>query len=78
MNLTNPVVRFPRQPRNARHLYVVCRVDGPDMGSLVDRFTLTRGYWAEDEANRRADELNAGVVGAGVVYFCQPARVSDA
>ena len=69
---------YPRQPRDARHLYAICRFDGFREGSdPLDSFVLTRGYWDESTAQARASELNAAVADSGERYFVLPVRVRD-
>lgn len=49
-----PPAQFPRPPRDRRHVFAVCRLDGlcersdPAEGSM-----LTRGSWTEEEASRQ-------------------------
>ncbi len=72
------ILRFPRQPRDARHLYAICRFDGFREGSdPLEAFVLTRGYWDEATAQARAGELNAAVADSGERYFVLPVRVRD-
>lgn len=69
-------LKYPQQPLGARHLFAVCRYDGPVGGDPARGFILTRGYWTEAEANDKAGELNAKVgQDAATVYFVRPVRV---
>lgn len=68
--------RFPRPPRGQRHLFVVCRYDGP-REDMTQAFILTRGYWSEDEANNKAGEQNDAEGSGDSTYFVLPARVAD-
>ena len=44
---------------------------------MTEAFALTRGYWSEDEANRKAAELNDGSADGGTVYFVLPVGVAE-
>ena len=69
--------RFPRAPHGQRHLYAVCRFDRAlDGADPTDAFVLTRGYWSEDEANRKAVDRNAATDDS-TVYFVLPVRVAE-
>jgi hypothetical protein len=73
-----PSRQFPNPPLNARHVFVVCRFDGPlDRGNPIDGFVLTRGYWSEEAAQAQAERRNAEVTNQARRYFVLPARISD-
>jgi hypothetical protein len=66
------VSQFPTPPKNAKHVYVVCRFDDGMDGR--NAFALTTAHWTETEAEAKASELNEAS-GEGSDYFVSVARL---